>query len=231
MQIVMGLSGGMDSATLLGLLLEQGHDVHCCLFYYGSKHNKWENKAAKRIVDFYQQHDKLVSANFVNLAGAMDSFQSNLLQSGGEIPEGHYTQESMRQTVVPSRNLIMASIMAGIAESIGAQKIALGVHSGDHFIYPDCRTEFVKALDTTIFLSSDKQVEVMAPLSDYNKTSILITGYYSCHPQVPYHLTRTCYKNQELSCGKCGSCSERLEAFQAIDKKDPIAYEIPLGAM
>lgn len=224
MQIVMGLSGGMDSATLLGLLLEQGYSVHCCIFYYGSKHNEWENRAAQNIINFYQQKSRPVSGYFVDISGAMDSFQSNLLQSGDEIPEGHYTQESMRQTVVPSRNLIMASIMAGIAESIGAQKVALGVHSGDHFIYPDCRTEFVKALDTTIFLSSDKRVEVIAPLSDYNKTSILVTGY-SCDPQVPYHLTRTCYKDQELSCGKCGSCSERLEAFRAIEKKDPIKYE------
>jgi len=230
MQIVMGLSGGMDSVTLLGLLLEQGYHVHCCLFYYGSKHNKWENKAARKIVDFYRQYDRPITANFVNLAEAMDSFQSNLLQSGGEIPEGHYTEESMHQTVVPSRNLIMASIMAGMAESIGAQKIALGVHSGDHFIYPDCRTEFVKALDTTIFLSSDKQVEVITPLSNYDKTSILTAGY-SCDPQVPYYLTRTCYKDQELSCGKCGSCTERLQAFRSIGKKDPIPYEMPLGVM
>lgn len=227
-KIVVGLSGGIDSATLLGLLLEQGHAVHCCIFYYGSKHNKWENQAAQNIIDYYQQQGKLVSSYFVDISKAMDNFQSSLLQSGGEIPEGHYTEESMHQTVVPGRNLVMASIMAGMAESIGAQGIALGVHSGDHFIYADCRTEFVKALDTTIFLSSDRRVEVITPLSDYDKTSILTVGY-SCNPQVPYHLTRTCYKNQELSCGKCGACNERLEAFQAIGKKDPITYETLLG--
>lgn len=225
MQIVMGLSGGMDSATLLGLLLEQGHTVHCCIFYYGSKHNKWENRAAEEIIDFYQLNkQKPVFGHPMDISKVMEGFQSNLLLSGAEIPEGHYASENMKKTVVPGRNLIMASIMAGLAESIGAGKVALGVHSGDHFIYPDCRTEFVKALDTTVFLSSDRKVEVIAPLADDDKYSILQKGY-SLDPEVPYHLTRTCYKDQAVSCGKCGSCNERLEAFQKLGMKDPIEYE------
>ena len=224
MRIVMGLSGGMDSATLLGLLLGRGHDVHCCIFYYGSKHNKWENAAARNIIDFYQAKNFPAFEHPMDIAAVMQDFQSALLLSGDDIPEGHYASESMKQTVVPGRNLIMASIMSGLAESLDARAVALGVHSGDHFIYPDCRTEFVKSLDTTVYLSSDKKVEVIAPLANDDKTSILQAGF-GLDPAVPYHLTRTCYKDQAVSCGRCGSCSERLLAFQEINIHDPIEYE------
>lgn len=221
---VIGLSGGMDSATLLGLLLEQGHDVHCCTFYYGSKHNKWENRAAEDLIDFYQAHNLPIVGHVMDISSIMRGFRSNLLLEGGEIPEGHYEEESMRLTVVPGRNLIFASIMAGLAESIGAETITLGIHQGDHHIYPDCRKEFAKALDTTIFLSSDRRVEVITPLIKYNKISILNKGL-QCSPPVPYELTRTCYKDQPISCGKCGSCRERLEAFEVLGLEDPIQYE------
>ena len=142
--------------------------------------------------------------------------------SGGEIPEGHYNDATMSQTVVPGRNLMFASILAGYAESIGFNRIALGVHKGDHEIYPDCRKEFVKALDSCIYLSTDKSVEVYTPLIDMDKIEIVQEGL---DLEVPYHLTRTCYKDQERSCGVCGSCVERLEAFKLNNVKDPIEYE------
>lgn len=227
---VIGLSGGMDSATLLGLLLEQGYSMHCCIVNYGSKHNKWENAAAHSIIDFYQKLGAPVFPHQIDLEPVFADFKSNLLKEQGQIPEGHYNSDSMKLTVVPGRNLIFASIMAGLAESVEAKIIALGVHSGDHHIYPDCRKEFVKALDSTIYLSSDRKVQVLCPLIDDDKTSILKKGY-SLNPPVPYGKTRTCYKDQELSCGKCGSCQERLEAFRNIGKQDPIWYEIPLGVM
>lgn len=223
-KVVMALSGGMDSATLLGLLLEQGFTVHTCFFWYGSKHNKWERIAAQQIFSFYKTHTCLVSAQQYDLSGIFSHSRSNLLQTGGEIPEGHYESATMSKTIVPGRNMVFASIMAGVAESLGAEAIALGVHSGDHHIYPDCREEFIKALNTTISLSSDQKVRVLAPLIHDDKESILRRGY-TMHIPVPYHLTRTCYKEQPISCGKCGSCWERLEAFDKIREIDPIKYE------
>ncbi len=229
-KVVIGLPGGMDSTTLLGLLFNpksKYDNIHCCRFSYGSTHNQYENEAAKNIIKFYQylNGNCRVSDHFIDISSVMKGFQSHLLlSSAGEIPEGHYNDKSMKKTVVPGRNLIFASVLAGLAESIGAQEIALGIHQGDHHIYPDCRKEFAKALDTLIYLSSDRKVEVLAPFIEKNKESILRIGY-SLNIPVPYDLTRTCYKNQPLSCGKCGSCIERIEAFQRIGKTDPIAYE------
>jgi len=226
-KVVIGLSGGMDSATLLGHLLEQGAEVHCCTFYYGSKHGKWENRAAENIIDYYQNKRLPIfgyafdlQAVFANLLST-----SSLLNSGGDIPEGHYTDITMKSTVVPGRNMIFSSIMASLAESIGAQEVALGVHAGDHHIYPDCRPEFIGALDRAVYLSSDKTVEITTPFVNFTKLDILMAGKVHYKTEVPYHLTRTCYTDHEFSCGKCGSCVERLEAFSQYGMPDPITYQ------
>ena len=224
-KVVMGLSGGMDSATLLGLLLNQGAEVHCCSFYYGSKHNVYERKAAAKLILHYTKMGFPVRWYEIDLTEAFKNFSSNLLLSGGDIPEGHYNDENMKVTMVPGRNMIFSAIMAGLAESVGATTIALGVHAGDHHIYPDCRAEFIKALDSAIYLSSDRKVSVITPLLEYDKAGILMMGYSDFVNKVPYQLTRTCYKDQELSCGKCGSCRERLEAFEHLMIEDPIPYE------
>jgi 7-cyano-7-deazaguanine synthase len=112
--------------------------------------------------------------------------------------------------------------MCGVAESIDANYIALGVHQGDHDIYPDCRTEYIKSLDTTLYLASDNKVNIIAPFMFTDKIGILEYGF---SVGVPYNLTRTCYKDQENSCGKCGSCNERIEAFAIHSTMDPIKYE------
>lgn len=222
--IVIGLSGGMDSATLLGYFLGQGFAVHACSFAYGSKHSPYELNAAESIVEYYRDRGYNIKHSYFDLKQPFQIFKSNLLQSGGEIPEGHYEEESMKQTVVPGRNLIMSAIMAGVAESEGAQAIGLGVHAGDHHIYPDCRPGFINSLKSTLNASTEGKVSVLAPFLDLDKHKILKIGY-TLTPQVPYHLTRTCYKAQEISCGKCGSCRERLEAFANLGINDPIKYE------
>jgi len=226
-KIVLGLSGGMDSATLLGSFLHENLEVHCCSFEYGSTHGLYETKAMNAILAHYEKKfPNKIKHHPIDIKNIMSGFSSSLLiNNEKEIPEGFYNDDNMKKTVVPGRNLIFASILAGIAESVGATKISLGIHSGDHHIYPDCRPEFVKALDSVIYLSTDKKVEVISPFLYLDKASILKIGYSLKEP-VPYHLTRTCYKNQEDSCGKCGSCLERLEAFKIIGKKDPIKYEV-----
>lgn len=221
-KIVIALSGGIDSATMLASLLEEEWEVFCCSFYYGSKHGKYEFKAAEEIVKFYQQQGHKIHHLKFDLTEIFKNIQSSLLLSGGEIPEGHYNDVSMKQTVVPGRNTIFASIMMGIAESNEAKYIALGVHQGDHFIYPDCRDEYVDALDTLVETATENKVGVLCPFSDATKQDII---EYAIIHRVPIHLTRTCYKDQELSCGKCGSCVERLEAFEKLNHKDPIKYE------
>jgi 7-cyano-7-deazaguanine synthase len=213
---VMSLSGGMDSTTVLAWLLSQGADVTCLNFIYGSKHNQYEEIAAQAVAAHYG-----VKYIKFDLTEAFSPMKSNLLKSGDDIPEGHYSHESMSLTVVPGRNSIFASIMCGVAESIGAKVIALGIHQGDHDIYPDCRKEYFYAMKSALYLASDKKVEMIAPFLDTNKIGILDFGF---RMQVPYELTRTCYKDQIVSCGKCGSCNERIEAFATHGVKDPIDY-------
>jgi 7-cyano-7-deazaguanine synthase len=216
-KIVMALSGGMDSGTMLAKFINDNHEVYCLNFTYGSKHNKYEIQCAQKLADYYQ-----VSYRLIDLTEAFKGFKSNLLSAGGDIPEGHYEQSNMALTVVPGRNTIFASILMGYAESINAEYIALGVHKGDHAIYPDCRTEYVKALDNLVYLASDKKIQVISPFSNMDKTDICRVGLTL---NVPYEITRTCYKNQEFSCGKCGACTERLESFKLNNAVDPIKYK------
>lgn len=217
MRGVISLSGGMDSTTLLAHLRDQGHEMLALMFTYGSKHNLYEENAAFDVASYYG-----VPIQIVDLTKTFAPFRSDLLLSGGDIPEGHYEDSNMQRTVVPGRNLIFTAVAAGYAESIGAQFVALGIHSGDHAIYPDCRPEFYKSARETVRNSSDGKVGLLAPFLNMHKGQIVTMG---CRLNVPYHVTRTCYKNQEIACGRCGSCQERLEAFRFVGAPDPIQYE------
>lgn len=226
-KIVVAVSGGADSATLLGTCLALGYNVYPVTFSYGSKHNKYEYKACMDICEYYGL--KVISHIELDFIGQL--FKSDLLSTGGDIPDGKYADENMNKTVVPGRNLIFASILAGYAESIGASRVALGVHSGDHSLYPDCRPDFIASLCETIELSSGGTVKIFAPFANITKTDIIKIGYGLRKYAVPYELTRSCYKDQEESCGVCGSCIERLEAFKSIGKTDLITYEKHFGGI
>jgi len=221
-KVVLALSGGMDSSTLAGFYLNKGYEVHPIAFSYGSKHGQYEQESAFNVAaDLGTEEIKLVELDFIGKL-----FTSNLLKSGGDIPEGHYEDESMSKTVVPGRNTIFISILMGYAESIGANIIAAGVHAGDHHIYPDCREDFINAMALTVAEATEGAIRLEAPFIDYDKYDILKIGYgFKVIPPMKYELTRTCYKDQPLSCGKCGSCVERLEAFAKLGKPDPIEYE------
>lgn len=218
-KILVSLSGGMDSTTVLAAVMEQEHQqqIKAVSFTYGSKHNQFENEAAEKIAAHYG-----IPLQKIDISSIMSNVKSDLLLSGGEIPEGHYQAETMRQTVVPGRNIIFCSILAGIAMSEGASEVWLGVHSGDHHIYPDCRPDFVRHMAEAVFHGTGEKVFLTAPYLYINKMDILKRGMAM---KVPYHLTRTCYKNQPIACGKCGSCRERLEAFERLEISDPLAYE------
>jgi 7-cyano-7-deazaguanine synthase len=216
---IVSLSGGLDSTTLLAdLVLNPSNEVVLAVgFTYGSKHNNWENMAAFAVASHYK-----VKLRLVDLTGVMAGFKSDLLKTGGDIPEGHYEAETMRQTVVPGRNIIFASILAGIAWSEKAELVYLGVHAGDHYIYHDCRPLFVRAMQDAVRFGTGELVRLEAPYLNVNKSQVLKVGLTL---DVPYHLTRTCYKNQRIACGKCGSCQERLAAFAFWEVRDPLEYE------
>ena len=215
-KIIVSLSGGIDSTVTLALAIQQGYECLPVIFRYGSKHGFYENNAAVRISTYYK-----ILPRFINLE-VMKNFKSNLMKDGGDIPEGHYEDKNMNQTVVPSRNIIFISILSGLAWSIGAEAVWIGIHGGDHIIYPDCRPEFYYAMKRAIELGTNERIELVAPFLPDCKTYIIQKGV---ELKVPFELTRTCYKEQELACGKCGSCIERLEAFSLNGIKDPIKYE------
>lgn len=220
-KIIVSLSGGMDSATVLAWALNlvnmDKKRVRAIGFNYGSKHNVLENEQALNLCHFYG-----VSFNLHDISPIMKNFNSALMRNGGPIPEGHYEAENMRQTVVPNRNMIMTSILVGIAESEGFNGVALGVHGGDHFIYPDCRPAFIQSLRYAILEATDQKVMLYTPFLHDDKIKIL---QYGKEWGVPYEHTRTCYTSNEIACGKCGSCQERLTAFSINGIEDPIRYE------
>ncbi len=217
-KVLVVLSGGMDSATALGLMVATrgAQYVQTITFNYNSKHNAQENVSAKMLAMHYRVPNELVNLPFIN-----ELFKSDLLAAGGEIPEGHYEEQSMKRTVVPFRNGIMLSIAAGFAESNGCREIVLGNHAGDHAVYPDCRSEFTTAMASAIALGTSEKIALVAPFVDRSKEYIVRLGRSL---DVPYHLTWSCYKGRDHHCGRCGTCVERAEAFHLAGTKDPVKY-------
>lgn len=209
---VLILSGGMDSTVLLAQCAEDSStELYTLSFNYGSKHNARENAAAEAIAAAYGVKNTVIHLPFVE-----ELFRSDLLKSGGDIPEGHYEDASMQRTVVPFRNGIMLSIAAGYAESIGAQRLLYGAHLGDHAIYPDCRAAFVAAMSEAAFYGTYTGLILEAPFvrERLTKRDIALRGK---DLGVNFALTYSCYKGGEAHCGVCGTCVERKEALQGFD--------------
>ena len=241
-QAVLSLSGGMDSSTLLLHLLEKGYEVTAISFDYGQKHDI-ELERAQQLVDYinrnnyYQGPD--IKYQVIKLEGLVDLLNSNLVKGGDDVPEGHYEEENMKDTVVPNRNKMFSSIIQAVALSIANKKelpveIAMGIHAGDHAIYPDCRQEFRDA-DYKAFCEgnwdAEHKVDYYTPYLDGDKYDILKDGEYCCKKlgldfnQV-YVRTNTSYKPdaEGISDYKSASSVERIEAFLKLGRRDPVQY-------
>jgi len=209
--IVILYSGGMDSSVALYQYAER---IRLAVsFDYGSKHNAREIEYAAINCKALGIEHRIIDMD-LNKMG----FVSDLLQSGAEIPDGHYEDENMKKTVVPFRNGIMLSIAAGIAESMECNRLLISNHSGDHAIYPDCRPDFISSMNNAIRYGTYNEVEILAPFTHLTKREIALEGKKT---GVPFENTYSCYNGKEKHCGTCGTCTERKEA---LDGFDPTIY-------
>jgi len=241
-QAVLSLSGGMDSSTLLLHLLANGYKVTALSFDYGQKH-RVELERAQQLVDYLKANDLHVRYQVIKLDGLTDLLNSALVTGGDEVPEGHYAEDNMKATVVPNRNKIFSSLVQSVALSIANETkqdtfISLGIHAGDHAIYPDCRQEFRDA-DHDAFVIGNwdaERVKFYTPYLEGDKFTILQDGLQACDTlgldfDEVYKRTNTSYKpfpsgNSDY---KSASSVERIEAFIALGRPDPVQYEDETG--
>jgi len=236
-QAVLSLSGGMDSSTVLLHLLAKGYKVTAVGFDYGQKHDI-ELERAKELVKYLNINNQTVSFQIIKLDGLVDLLNSNLVKGGKDVPEGHYEEDNMKDTVVPNRNKMFSSIIQAVALSIAQEKggevrIAMGIHAGDHAIYPDCRQEFRDA-DYEAFKQGNwgaDKVNYYTPYLNGDKFDILKDGEVCCKIlkldfDEVYKRTNTSYKPdaEGRSDYKSASSVERIEAFIKLGRKDPVNY-------
>jgi 7-cyano-7-deazaguanine synthase len=186
-------------------------------FNYGQRHSKELDVAAQVCADLGIPH-KVVDISAINSLMAASSLTSDI-----DIPEGHYAEEIMKNTVVPNRNMVLLSIAIAYAVSLKAPEVYYDAHSGDHHIYPDCRPEFVHAMNEVSMIANYEPVKIVTPFLNSSKGDILAAGLVI---QLDYSNTWTCYNGREKACGKCGACNERLEAFSEQGITDPLSYEV-----
>ena len=212
---LMVVSGGMDSITML---YEYARRIALAVtFNYGSNHNAREIECARYNCDLLGIELIVVDLPFIG-----QLFESSLLSGADAIPEGDYDDDNMRSTVVPFRNGIMLSIAAGLAESRSLKRLMLANHGGDHAIYPDCRPGFIEAMSRAISEGTYEHLFISAPYTDITKADIARHG---AALGIDYSHTYSCYKGGEKHCGRCGTCTERRQAFIDAGIPDPTQYE------
>ena len=213
---VLILSGGMDSAVLLYDLLRSSRSpVEALTFDYGQRHRR-EIESAKALTLATGTPHVILKVPVGVVAPGSSQTNPDIA-----VPYGHYTDESMKQTVVPNRNMIMLSFAIARAITVGADSVAYAAHHGDHAIYPDCRPEFVQALSLAAQLADWHRVDIYAPYLGKEKSEIVQRGL---DLGVPFQFTYSCYEGREAHCGKCGTCYERREAFAKNNATDPTEY-------
>lgn len=219
MKTIVVCSGGLDSVTLAYKVAAE-HKLHSLIsFDYGQRHKKELDYAARTARDLGVKHHIVDLTSVGALLGG-----SSLTSDDIDVPDGHYAQETMRITVVPNRNAIMLAVAFGAAASAGADAVATAVHGGDHFIYPDCRPDFINAFGAmqNHALDGVKDVSLYTPFVHVSKADIALEAG---RLGVPIDLTWSCYKGHDTHCGRCGTCVERREALELACVKDPTVYE------
>jgi 7-cyano-7-deazaguanine synthase len=218
MKAVVVYSGGMDSLTSLYWALKVYEEVKAISFNYGQKHSK-ELDYAKEVCKELGIEHKVIDISFLKELTSNSSLTGSM-----DIPEGYYTDENMKSTVVSNRNAIFLNVAIAWACNLGYNAVVTGVHSGDHAIYPDCRKEFIYSASTTSLLATKGigDIEIIAPFVGIDKSNIVKMGDTL---GVDYSKSWSCYKGGELHCGKCGTCTERIEAFELAEVKDPTLYD------
>ena len=249
--VVVSLSGGMDSSTLLLKALNEYDTVTALSFDYGQKH-KVELQRAQSLVDYLNENGHKVTYKQIQLNGLVDLLDSALVEGGDDVPEGHYAEDNMKATVVPNRNKIFASITQAVALSVANRTeentdIALGIHAGDHSVYPDCRQEFRDADDEAFRLGNweAERVNYWTPYLLGDKFTILQDGEILCKElgidfDEVYKRTMTSYKPTRIHGGegdewyadyKSASSVERIEAFIKLGRPDPSKYADEKGVV
>lgn len=213
-------SGGLDSVTLAYQVAKERALTRLLSFDYGQRHRKELDFAAAAAADLGAPHD------VIDISGMARFLSGSALTDDVDVPDGHYSEENMRVTVVPNRNAIMLAIAFGVAAGARADAVGAAMHAGDHFIYPDCRPEFTKAFQTmqNCALEGMWDVELYTPFIDRSKADIArVAGELG----VLVEKTWSCYKGGARHCGRCGTCVERLEALHLAGMDDPTEYDDP----
>jgi 7-cyano-7-deazaguanine synthase len=220
MKTVVVCSGGLDSVILAHKVATERELVRLVSFDYGQRHKKeldYANLCAERLK---------VPINIIDITTVGKHLAGSALTSDLDVPDGHYAEDTMKVTVVPNRNAIMLTIVFGLAASAKADSVAAAMHGGDHFIYPDCRPEFMESFLKMQRLALDgvAEISLYTPFLNSTKADIAREGSIL---GVPFEETWSCYKGGDIHCGRCGTCVERREAFHLANVSDPTAYVDP----
>ena len=219
MKTILTYSGGLDSTVLLYWLRAQGHEVRCLSVNYAQRHKKELTHAAAICKLLGVEHRIADLSNLGFLFAGSSQTSADIA-----VPEGHYAEESMKQTVVPNRNMVLLSLATAWAVATKSEAVAYAAHMGDHAIYPDCRPEFAEAMSDAMRLCDERPIKMLRPFLypvPMDKTAIVKLG---AELKVPFELTWSCYVGGDKHCGRCGTCRERVESFQLAGVADPTEY-------
>ena len=220
MKVLVVCSGGLDSVTLAYRVAKEKTLTRLLSFDYGQRHRKELDSAARCARALGVPH------SVIDISHVGSFLSGSALTGDIDVPDGHYAEDNMKVTVVPNRNAIMLAIAFGVAAADGSEAVAIAVHGGDHFIYPDCRPDFIESFEIMQrhALEGYADIRLYTPYAHVSKSAITAEGL---NLGVPYAETWSCYKGGDLHCGRCGTCVERREAFELAGGDDPTIYADP----